>query len=131
MRFTASSDSLISTTGSAGSSAGASSSSPVGQAFFGHGSGTFTWTNSNTAIGLPSSGSGQIASWTAPANTTSSAIVGNITISAQLNGCPIVQDVFSVTINPTPDYVYTLNPINGFSCISTTITINGTVSIPN
>jgi len=93
--------------------------------------GTFTWTNSNTAIGLPSSGSGQIASWTAPSNTTSSAIVGNITISAQLNGCPIVQDVFSVTINPTPDYVYTLNPINGFSCISTTITINGTVSIPN
>ena len=93
--------------------------------------GNFTWTNSNTAIGLPSSGSGQIASWNAPSNTTSSPIVGNITISAQLNGCPIVQDVFSVTINPTPDYVYTLNPINGFSCISTTATINGIVSVPN
>ena len=43
MRFTASSDSLISTTGSAGSSSSSSSTSPVGQAFYGMGNGTYTW----------------------------------------------------------------------------------------
>ena len=41
MQFTSSENSLISTSGI--SSAGATSSSPVGQAFYGHGSGTFTW----------------------------------------------------------------------------------------
>lgn len=90
---------------------------------------TFTWTNSNIAIGIPLSGSGQIVPWQAAANNTTSPIQGTITVTAQLNGCPIVQDNFNVIIVTTPDYVYTLNPDNGFSCISPTVSVNGTVSL--
>jgi len=43
MQFTSSSNSLVSTSGSAGSTNTATSSSPVGQAFYGFGNGTYTW----------------------------------------------------------------------------------------
>ena len=89
--------------------------------------GTFSWTNDNTSIGIAASGTGQLATWTAPTNNNSSAISGTITVSAQLNGCPSVQDVFTVSINPTPDYSYSLNPVSGLSCISSTADIVGTI----
>lgn len=89
--------------------------------------GTFSWTNNNTSIGIPTSGTGQIATWSAPPNNTSNTVVGTITVSAQLNGCPGVQDVFTVSINPIPDYNYSLNPISGLSCVSPTADIVGTV----
>ena len=89
--------------------------------------GTFSWTNDNTSIGLAASGTGQIPTWTAPTNNSSNAITGTITVSAQLNGCPGVQDLFIVTINPTPDYNYSLNPVSGLSCVSPTADIVGTV----
>ncbi len=89
--------------------------------------GSFTWTNDNTAIGLSGSGNGQISSWTAPANSTSNAIVGNIDVTASLNGCPGVQEQFTVTINPSPDFTYILNPVSGISCVSPNADITGTV----
>lgn len=89
--------------------------------------GTFSWTNDNTSIGIAASGTGQIPTWTAPSNSTSNIISGTITVSAQLNGCPGVQDVFTVSINPTPDYNYTLNPVSGLSCIAPTAEIVGNV----
>lgn len=89
--------------------------------------GTFTWTNDNASIGIAASGTGQIATWTAPANNTSSTISGTVTVTAELNGCPGVQDQFTVSINPTPDYTYALNPVNGISCVSPTAVISGTV----
>lgn len=89
--------------------------------------GTFSWTNDNTSIGIAASGSGQIATWSAPPNNTSNTVVGTITVSAQLNGCPGVQDVFTVSINPIPDYNYSLNPTSGLSCVSPTAGIVGTV----
>ena len=88
---------------------------------------TFTWTNDNTAIGIAASGSGQIATWSAPPNNTSSTVTGSVTVSAQLNGCPGVQDVFTVSINPIPDYSYNLNPSSGLSCVSATADIVGSV----
>jgi gliding motility-associated-like protein len=88
---------------------------------------TFTWTNDNTAIGIAASGSGQIATWSAPPNNTSNTVTGSITVSAQLNGCPGVQDVFTVSINPIPDYSYNLNPSSGLSCVSATADIVGSV----
>jgi gliding motility-associated-like protein len=89
--------------------------------------GTFSWTNNNTSIGIPASGTGQIATWSAPPNNTSTTIIGTITVSAQLNGCPGVQDVFTVSINPTPDYSYALNPVSGLSCVAPTADIVGSV----
>ncbi len=90
---------------------------------------TFTWTNSNTSIGLAGSGNGNLPSWTAT-NTNNSSISGNITVSAQLNDCPAVQDQFTVTVIPKPEFDYTLNPESGIDCDLNPATINGVVT-PN
>jgi gliding motility-associated-like protein len=90
---------------------------------------TFTWTNSNTSIGLAGSGNGNLPSWTATNNNNSS-ISGNITVSAQLNDCPAVQDQFTVTVIPKPEFDYTLNPESGIDCDLNPATINGVVT-PN
>jgi gliding motility-associated-like protein len=88
---------------------------------------SFSWTNDNTSIGILSNGTGQITSWSAPQNNTSSLITGTITVSAQLNGCPGVDNQFTVSINPIPNYTFNLNPSSGLSCVSPTAEINGTV----
>ena len=88
---------------------------------------TFSWTNNNTTIGIGTSGNGQIPTWTAPVNNTSNTISGTVTVTASLNGCPSAQDQFTVSINPTPDYTYTLNPPTGISCVSPNVDISGTV----
>lgn len=91
---------------------------------------TITWTNSNTSIGLAGSGNGNIPAWTATNNNASS-ISGNITVSAQLNDCPAVQDQFTVTVIPKPEFDYTLNPTSGIDCNLNPATINGTVTPGN
>jgi gliding motility-associated-like protein len=63
---------------------------------------TFNWTNSNTAIGLPASGTGDINSYTAPINPGATAIVAQIIVTPTLNSCSGVADTFSITVNPSP-----------------------------
>ncbi|MBP6090323.1 MAG: gliding motility-associated C-terminal domain-containing protein [Crocinitomicaceae bacterium] len=63
---------------------------------------TFVWANSNPAIGLVASGTGNIASWSAPSNATNSAITGTINVTPTYNACPGTTAPFVVTINPTP-----------------------------
>ncbi len=63
---------------------------------------TFNWTNNNAAIGLPVSGSGNIASYPAPANLTSFNITATISVTATSNGCTSAPVTFTVTIKPTP-----------------------------
>ncbi len=63
---------------------------------------TFTWTNSNTSIGLAASGSGCISSLTAPTNSTGANIVSTITVTSTLNGCMGTPMSFTVTILPLP-----------------------------
>ncbi len=58
------------------------------------------WINSNTAIGLPASGSGNIASYVAP--TVSSQETATITITPQLNGCTGSPQIFTISIQPNP-----------------------------
>jgi gliding motility-associated-like protein len=89
--------------------------------------GDITWTNSNSSIGLASSGSGNLPSWTA-LNSTNSPINGTITVIAQLNDCPAVQDVWTVTVNPLPNYEYIFEPATGLNCDLDPMVINGTVS---
>lgn len=63
---------------------------------------TYQWFNSNTAIGLAASGTGQIASYSAPANITGSPFIGNIKVVATLNRCVSDTAGFTITIKPTP-----------------------------
>lgn len=62
----------------------------------------FSWTNSNTANGLVASGTNSIASYDAPDNTTGAYINGNVTVTANLNGCLSNSDAFLIRIKPTP-----------------------------
>ncbi len=62
--------------------------------------GSYSWTNSNTAIGLATSGSGNIGSFTAT-NTTSSPITATITVTP-VSACPGIPSTYNITVNPTP-----------------------------
>ncbi len=71
---------------------------------------TITWTNSNTAIGLPASGSGNLPAFTAT-NSSSSAITSTITVTGLLNGCSI-SGTFTITIYPLPAMPAATSPVN-------------------
>ncbi|MDN4166878.1 PKD domain-containing protein [Cytophagales bacterium LB-30] len=68
---------------------------------------TFNWTNTNTNIGLPASGSGNI-SYTAPENLTGSSFVGTITFNASANSCVSDNRTFRITVRPRP----VMNPVS-------------------
>lgn len=61
---------------------------------------TISWTNNNTSIGLKSSGTGNISSFTAT-NNTGTPKTATITVTARLGSCTTT-DVFTITVNPTP-----------------------------
>ena len=60
----------------------------------------YNWTNSNSAIGLATSGSGNIAAFIAK-NTTNFPITANITVTPTANGCVGASQNFTITVNPT------------------------------
>lgn len=60
---------------------------------------TFSWENSNPAIGLPASGSGNISFSAAPVPAAETAI---ITYTPVLNGCVGPPASFQITVNPLP-----------------------------
>ncbi|MFM6175878.1 MAG: PKD-like domain-containing protein, partial [Sphaerospermopsis kisseleviana] len=66
----------------------------------------YQWNNSNTSIGLPASGSGNISAFTA-ANNFNTLITAQITVTPFSNGCSGVPMQFSITVRPTPS----VNPI--------------------
>ncbi|HQK40334.1 MAG TPA: hypothetical protein PLO52_09495 [Flavobacterium alvei] len=63
--------------------------------------GTFAWTNSNTAIGLAASGTGNVPSFTAT-NTGTTALVATITVTPTVNGLKGTPSSYTITVNPTP-----------------------------
>ena len=74
-------------------------------AFSGNISGTvFNWTNTAPSIGLPASGSGNIAPFTAISNG-SSASVATITVTPVALGCSGPSKSFTITVNPIPSVV--------------------------
>lgn len=93
--------------------------------------GTITWSNDNTNIGIGSSGTGDLPTWNAGANTTGSTISGTISVSVQLGSCPAVEDEFVVNILAAPDFNYTTTPVNGLDCITGIGVINGVVNPVN
>ncbi|MCB0533324.1 MAG: beta-propeller fold lactonase family protein [Saprospiraceae bacterium] len=79
---------------------------------------TYNWTNSNTAIGLAGSGSGNI-------NFTSANVAGvqtgTIMVTATANGCTSPPQQFTITVNPTPSVN---QPANNTSCGGQAVNIN-------
>ena len=61
---------------------------------------TYTWTNSNTAIGLAAAGTGNIASFTAT-NTGTTPITATITVTPTGNACPGTPQTFTIIVYPT------------------------------
>src|SRR5207248_1868724 len=61
----------------------------------------YTWSNSNPGIGLPSSGTGNIASFIA-ANAGISPITATVMVTPSANGCIGISQRFTITVNPTP-----------------------------
>ncbi|MBK6267378.1 T9SS type A sorting domain-containing protein, partial [Marivirga sp. S37H4] len=62
---------------------------------------TYNWSNSNTAIGLPASGSEDL-NFSAATNTTGLPIEATISVIASNNGCESPEETFKIIINPTP-----------------------------
>ena len=73
---------------------------------------TFSWTNSNTAIGLLSASgtSNPIPSFVST-NTTTAPIVSTINVTAALNGCSSSSS-FSITVNPRPVAPTATSPVS-------------------
>ncbi|MBN9296993.1 MAG: gliding motility-associated C-terminal domain-containing protein [Filimonas sp.] len=69
---------------------------------------TYTWTNDNTAIGLPKSGNGSIGMFTA-INTGNNPITANIIVTPHANGCDGLATSFKIMVNPTPHLASPLN----------------------
>jgi len=57
----------------------------------------YNWTNSNPSIGLPASGTGDIASFTG-INLGGVTAVGTITVTPELNGCTGQPQVFEISV---------------------------------
>jgi gliding motility-associated-like protein len=68
----------------------------------------FTWTNSNTAIGLAASGTGNVPSFTAT-NKGSSTIKGTITVTPNYNGCAGIAKSYVVTVIPLDKEIFVPN----------------------
>lgn len=67
---------------------------------------SYTWTNSNTAIGLAASGTGNVPSFTAT-NSTTSPITAIITVTPTLNICTGPPATYTITIQPSPTSTFT------------------------
>jgi gliding motility-associated-like protein len=61
----------------------------------------FNWKNDLPKIGLTASGAGNIAGFKAT-NTGGTTITANITVSPVASSCPGKDEIFKITINPTP-----------------------------
>ncbi len=62
---------------------------------------TYSWTNSNTTIGLAASGTGNIAGFNAT-NAGATPVTATITVTPSANGCTGAPITFTITVNPTP-----------------------------
>jgi gliding motility-associated-like protein len=69
---------------------------------------SFTWSNSNTAIGLAASGTGNVPSFTAT-NLGSTPITGTITVTPKLNSCTGSAKTYTITVKPLDKDVFVPN----------------------
>jgi gliding motility-associated-like protein len=85
---------------------------------------TYNWTNSNSAIGLPSSGTGNINAFIAT-NTSANPITATLTVTPTFsNGTPTCSgptQSFTITVNPSPTIAF--SPANQTICSGDTTTL--------
>ncbi len=81
---------------------------------------TYAWTNTNTAIGLPASGSGSISFNAANVATTQT---GTITVTPSQAGCIGLPQTFTITVSPVP---FVMQPNNVTACGGSPVTVNFT-----
>ncbi len=65
------------------------------------GSTSYTWTNSNPAIGLPANGINNV-NFTAATNNTGANILATITVTPENGGCSGDAEIFILTLKPSP-----------------------------
>jgi PKD repeat protein len=61
----------------------------------------YTWTNTNTSIGLNASGTGNVPSFITT-NTSSSSITSTVTVTPSISSCPGTPSSYTITVDPTP-----------------------------
>ncbi|MEP7256443.1 MAG: PKD-like domain-containing protein [Ferruginibacter sp.] len=91
------------------------------------GGATYAWTNNNTSIGLPASGSGNIASFIT-VNSTNISEVAAITVTPSAFGCVGTPEIFAITVSPTPSIIQPPNQSLCNRSITNAIIFNGPVS---
>jgi gliding motility-associated-like protein len=69
---------------------------------------TMTWTNSNTAIGLAASGTGNVPAFTA-VNLGTQPITATITVTPRINGCVGTAKSYIITVLPLNKDVFVPN----------------------
>jgi PKD repeat protein len=69
----------------------------------------YSWSNSNTSIGLGASGTGNIPSFTAT-NAGTTPVTATVTVTPAFEGCTGAPQTFTITVNPTPVLSSTLTP---------------------
>ncbi|MEQ8924442.1 MAG: PKD-like domain-containing protein, partial [Fulvivirga sp.] len=74
---------------------------------FGGNASDYNWTNDQPSIGLPASGTGNIAAFTA-LNNTGAPIVATFEVTPSIGSCTGVSQFFTITVNPVP----TIDPIS-------------------
>ena len=87
----------------------------------------YNWTNSNTAIGLAASGTGNIPSFIAT-NATAAPITATITVTPSSTGCGGLPVSFTITVNPTPSVNPIVNQTVCAGSVTAAITISGPVA---
>lgn len=88
---------------------------------------TYTWTNTDTTIGLSSGNTGNIASFTA-INNSPVTHIATVTVTPSANGCTGDSQTFTITVNPTPDVAPISNQVLCNGAATTTVTFTGTVA---
>ncbi|MFB9110098.1 T9SS type A sorting domain-containing protein [Flavobacterium gyeonganense] len=89
---------------------------------------TYTWTNSNTSIGLASSGTGNIPSFVAT-NSSNLPVIATIKVTPKYtNGgtCSGTSKTFTITVNPTPKI--TAQPVSKTICNGDSTTFTAAAS---
>jgi len=82
---------------------------------------TFSWTNSNPAIGLAASGNDDVPAFTAT-NTTNAPITATITVTP-FNVCPGNAQTYTITVNPLPNA--NAGTVQTITCANPSATLNG------
>ena len=88
---------------------------------------TYAWTNSNTAIGLAASGTGNIASFTST-NATASNIAGTITVTPTLGACTGTVATATIGVKAVPTVVAPGNQVYAAGSTVPAQTFTGNIS---